>query len=73
MHGAIKTTCGIGGKYRADLIPHPTENRQLLILAACGMSRIIKWEMVPVDLAGKYRTGLVGIAANGDDCFHTFI
>ena len=63
----VQSARGIGFEHAADFIAHTTEHSELFILAAGGVSGIIKSPMVPVDLSGKYRAGLVGIATHGDN------
>lgn len=64
--GLIFTTGGVGIKDSFDLIPHAAEDRHDFFLGACSMGGIIEAPVVAVDLAGKHRAGLIGIATDGD-------
>ena len=66
----ITPASAVGFKYAFDLITHLSKYFQDFFVAAGGMGGINESPMVTVHLPGKDRTGLVGIAANGDDRFH---
>jgi hypothetical protein len=66
----IAPACGIDFKGVLYLVSNAAENRQLLFFRPACVSRIIKAPMVPVDLAGKHRTDLVCLSADGDDSLH---
>ena len=57
-------------EHPADFIANTTKNKQLFILTASGMSRIIKPPMMPVHLPRKNRTDLTGISTHGDHRLH---
>lgn len=57
-------------EHPADFIADATKNKQLFILTARGMSRIIKPPMMPVHLPRKHRTDLTGISTHGDHRLH---
>lgn len=56
-----------------DFITYAAENGKLLLLGASGVCWIIKGEMVAVHLAGKERTGLIRVSADGDHGFDILI
>lgn len=57
-------------KHPADFIANATKNKQLFILTARSMGRIIKPPMMPVHLPRKNRTDLTGISTHGDHRLH---
>ena len=57
-------------KLMPHLIPHPAKDRQLLRFRAGSVSGIIEWPVMPLHLPRKDRTGLIRIAADGDDRTH---
>ena len=60
-------------KHPADFIANATKNKQLFILTARSMGRIIKPPMMPVHLPRKNRTDLTGISTHGDNRLHIAI
>ena len=56
-----------------DLIADAAEDGELFLLGAGGMRGIVEGEMVAVDEPGIMRTGLVGVAADGDDGFDALV
>ena len=61
-------TSGIGIKNSGHLIADFSENRKDVVFRALQLSRIVECPMIPAHYAGKHRAGLIGIAANRDDC-----
>lgn len=57
----------VGFEYELDLVPHPAELLHDFVLRAGCMSGVVKSPMVAMDLAGKHRAGLLGVAADRDD------
>ena len=66
---AVAATGGVGFENTADFIANSTEDCELLVFCAGGVSRIIEAPVVPVYLAGKCGADLVRVSANGDDGF----
>src|ERR1035437_10328598 len=60
---------GVSLKYQFHLVAHPPKHRQLLLLRAGGMGRIIKTPMITVHLARKHRARLIRVTAHRDDRF----
>ncbi len=48
-------------------VSNTTEDRELIIVAAQRLRRIVITPMVTVDLTREGGTGLVGVAADGND------
>ena len=69
----VEATFGIGGEHAADFVPHAAEDGQLLLVGANGLRRVVEAPMMTVQLAGEQRTGLIGIAADGDHGFHRLL
>jgi hypothetical protein len=67
---AVGATGGVGFEDAADFIANAAEGSEFFFVRAGGVGGIIETPMVPVDLPGKDGTGLIRIAANGDDGFH---
>ena len=65
--GAFTQPGGVGAENKLDLVSHAAEFRHDFFIRAGSMSRIVKAPVLPVDLARKHRTGLIGVAADGDD------
>src|SRR5438128_11506678 len=65
----VGAASGIGFEDGSHLVAHLAKYFHLLLFCATGLSWIEERPVVPVHLPGKNGTGLVGIAANGDDSF----
>lgn len=63
----VEPASGVGFEDLANLIAHATEYGESLLGSAGRVRGIVETPMMPVHLAGKHRTHLVGIAAHGDD------
>src|SRR5437868_6262897 len=63
----IAPALAVGSEDPADFVPHAAEHGQLCLIGSGGVRRIIKAPMMAVDLTGKDRTGLVGVATHRDD------
>src|SRR5215207_675756 len=48
----------------SDLVAHPPEDREFLLVGAGGVGGIVKAPVIAVHLPGKHRARLVGIAAD---------
>lgn len=48
---------------------HSAENHELFLLGFSGLGWVVEAPVIAVHLRWKHRTGLIGIAANGDECF----
>lgn len=60
---------GIRFKNLFDFIADAAEDFELFFLVPFGVRRVVEAPVMSIELAGKHRAGLVGIAANGDDGF----
>jgi hypothetical protein len=63
----------ISFKHSSDLIPHASEQLHLFLVTAYGVRGIVKAPMMAISLARESGAGLIGVAANGDDCFHRLL
>jgi hypothetical protein len=63
----IRKAGGVGFKHAAHFVPDSAETLHHFLFAAAGFRRVKEGPVAAVKLAGKNRTGLVGVAAHGDD------
>lgn len=64
---SVAPSLSVGGEDAANLVSHPPEHRELLLVGAGCMGGIVERPVVTIDLSGKYRTRLIGVSANRDD------
>src|SRR5712671_5545007 len=69
----IKTASGIRLEHASDLVAHPAEDGEFLLVGAGGVRRIVKAPVMPVHLAGEHWTRLIRIAADRDDRLHLLV
>lgn len=65
----ISSSCGVGFEDSPDLIANLTEAFQAVGFRSGRARGIEKSPVMAVNLAWKHRTGLIGIATDGDDGF----
>ena len=71
--GLVTASIGVGLEHSLDFVAHPAEHRQLFLLAALGVGRVVESPMMAAELAGKDRAGLVGVAADRDHRLHVLL
>ena len=68
LMGLVASPVGVSLEHHFDLIPHLPEHGQLFLIRARRVCRVIKPPMMAVQLTGENWAGLVGVAADCDDC-----
>ena len=71
--GLIDSSRGIGLEHAADFVAHAAEDDELLVVTADGVCGIVEAPVMPVQLPGEHRAGLVRVAADSDDGLHRLV
>ena len=68
----VAPACGIGFENALYFVTNSAKDRELILVRALRLGRIVKPPMVTVHLAWEHGTGLIGDPADGDDSLDLF-
>ena len=63
----------VGFEDAPDFVPYSAENGELLFLGSGRVRRVVKAPVMPVELPGKQRARLIGVAADRDHRLHVLV
>ena len=63
----VAPACGIGFENALYFVTNTAKDRELILVRALRLGRIVKSPMVTIHLAREHRAGLIGVPTDGDD------
>ena len=63
----VTSACGIGFENALYFVTNTSKDRELIIVRALRLCRIVKPPMVTIHLTWEHGTCLIGVSADGDD------